>query len=33
MRKIGNPAPVMDLLAKKELVQMVKKNFEMFHPE
>jgi hypothetical protein len=28
-----NPAPVMDLLTKKELVQMVKKNFKMFHPD
>ncbi len=23
----------MDLLTKKELVQMVKKNFKMFHPD
>jgi hypothetical protein len=28
-----NPAPVMDLLAEKEHVEMVKKNFEMFHPD
>ncbi len=28
-----NPVPVMDLLTEKKLVQMVKKNLEMFHPE